>query len=161
MGTSEFRREISAVLKTNKEKLSSKKRDLSPSVQTRFYRSPEVILMDKSYGQAADIWSVGLILAELMQILENGGSNHKKCLAFIQGNSCYPISPANKNEDEVHRKDQFIEMMKRFRDHDFDQDFSFLNSSEQEMYTKEIIGVSEASNYPNLSEAFQNCSSEL
>ena len=58
-------------------------------------------------------------------------------------------------------KDQFIEMLKRFRDHDYDQDFSFINNKEQEMYTKEIIGVSKASKHPNLSESFPNCSLEL
>ena len=58
-------------------------------------------------------------------------------------------------------KDQFIEMLKRFRDLDYDQDFSFINNKEQEMYTKEIIGVSKASKHQNLSESFPNCSLEL
>ena len=117
------------MLNANKDKFSSKKRDLTPTVQTRFYRSPEVILMDKSYDKASDIWSVGLILAELMQVLENGGSFLKNSVALIQGNSCYPISPVNE-DNEVDRGDQFIEILKRFKDHDYELDFSFLRTSD-------------------------------
>jgi serine/threonine protein kinase len=43
-----------------------KKRDLSISIQTRWYRAPEVILTDKHYNQAIDIWGIGCILSELM-----------------------------------------------------------------------------------------------
>ena len=116
------------MLSANKEKFSSKKRDLTPTVQTRFYRSPEVILMDNSYNQASDIWSVGLILAELMQVLENGASYQKNSVAFVQGNSCYPISPANENDNEVDKGDQYIEILKRFKDLDYELDFSFLRT---------------------------------
>ena len=35
-------------------------------VSTRWYRAPEVILLDTQYNQSIDIWSLGLILGELM-----------------------------------------------------------------------------------------------
>jgi mitogen-activated protein kinase 15 len=35
-------------------------------VATRWYRAPEVLLGSQSYGRAADIWSIGCILAEIL-----------------------------------------------------------------------------------------------
>lgn len=36
-------------------------------VVTRWYRAPEVSLMNKSYNKSLDMWSVGCIFAELLQ----------------------------------------------------------------------------------------------
>jgi serine/threonine protein kinase len=33
---------------------------------SRWYRSPEVILTDKSYGKGCDIWAIGCILIEMI-----------------------------------------------------------------------------------------------
>ena len=41
-------------------------RVLSEHVVTRYYRAPELILMDKDYGPAIDMWSVGCILGEML-----------------------------------------------------------------------------------------------
>ena len=41
------------------------KRQLTGHVVTRWYRAPELILLEKDYGQAIDMWSVGCIFAEL------------------------------------------------------------------------------------------------
>lgn len=46
------------------------KRKLSDHVVTRWYRSPEIILIEKDYGPAIDIWSVGCIMGELLQKIE-------------------------------------------------------------------------------------------
>ena len=42
-------------------------RKLSDHVVTRWYRAPEVILIEKEYGPAIDVWSAGCIMAELLQ----------------------------------------------------------------------------------------------
>lgn len=34
---------------------------------TRWYRPPEIILVEKEYGPAVDVWAVGCIMAELLQ----------------------------------------------------------------------------------------------
>lgn len=39
--------------------------EMTPKVVTQFYQAPEIFL-SKRYNQAADIWSVGCIMAELM-----------------------------------------------------------------------------------------------
>ena len=43
-----------------------KGRSMSPLVQTRWYRSPEVILLDKHYNTKIDMWSMGCMLNELI-----------------------------------------------------------------------------------------------
>mgnify|MGYP006087250001 CR=1 FL=1 len=44
------------------------KRCLSSGVATRHYRAPEVIILEPEYDQAVDIWSLGCILVELIQL---------------------------------------------------------------------------------------------
>ena len=52
------------------QKDGRKKRSLSKHVQSRWYRAPEVILTEREYDQAIDMWSVGCILAELLSCYE-------------------------------------------------------------------------------------------
>ncbi len=40
---------------------------LTDYIVTRWYRAPEVILSQKQYSGAVDVWSCGCILAELLQ----------------------------------------------------------------------------------------------
>jgi len=35
-------------------------------VSSRWFRSPEIILIEKEYDQGVDIWSIGCILYELI-----------------------------------------------------------------------------------------------
>ena len=37
---------------------------------TRWYRAPELILLQQYYNAEIDVWSVGCILGELLQTLE-------------------------------------------------------------------------------------------
>lgn len=39
---------------------------MTPTVVTRWYRPPELLLGARYYGPAVDLWSVGCIFAELM-----------------------------------------------------------------------------------------------
>lgn len=39
---------------------------LTEEVATRWYRAPEVLLGSKNYGESADVWSIGCILAEVL-----------------------------------------------------------------------------------------------
>ena len=45
-------------------------RQLTQHVVTRWYRAPELILLQEYYNAAIDMWSVGCIFAELLQTLE-------------------------------------------------------------------------------------------
>jgi mitogen-activated protein kinase 1/3 len=39
---------------------------MTNEVFSRCYRAPEIILLQNDYGKAADIWALGLILAEML-----------------------------------------------------------------------------------------------
>ena len=43
---------------------------LSDHVVTRYYRAPEVILMSKDYGSPIDVWAIGCIFAEMLEMVE-------------------------------------------------------------------------------------------
>jgi len=46
------------------------KRELTGHVVTRWYRAPELILLEKDYGEAIDIWSIGCIFGELLSMMK-------------------------------------------------------------------------------------------
>ena len=55
---------------SQKESKNPEKNDLSVHVATRWYRAPELIVLEKNYNSAIDMWSIGCILGELIGMLE-------------------------------------------------------------------------------------------
>lgn len=49
-------------LQAGKKMKRSPKRGLTKHVVTRWYRAPEIILVEKNYTEAIDIWSFGFLL---------------------------------------------------------------------------------------------------
>ena len=81
-----------------------KSKKLTCHVVTRWYRAPELILLEKDYTNAIDIWSIGCIFAELMMMLT---SNAKTCFersALFPGKSCFPLSPDRSSTDKTINK---------------------------------------------------------
>lgn len=78
-------------------------RNLTREVQSRAYRSPEVILTCRVYNYKIDTWGAGCIMGELMKLTprytlgyqlqakENGKWIDTNL--FGTGDSCYPMSP--------------------------------------------------------------------
>jgi serine/threonine protein kinase len=69
-------------------------------VQTRWYRSPEVILLEPNYDSKIDVWSFGCTFAELIKFEMNNGtpmSNSKN--ALFPGQSCIPLSPSSSRQE--------------------------------------------------------------
>jgi len=77
------------------------KTNLTSHVVTRWYRAPEVILMEKQYGTAVDIWGIGCIFAELLQMLPTFPGDFSKRKAIFPGQSCFPLSPCASDLNEV------------------------------------------------------------
>ena len=74
------------------------KRELSVYVGTRWYRAPEISLVERRYDQASDMWSFGCVLYELLQYANRDMDqgivefNNKERFLF-QGSSSFPLSP--------------------------------------------------------------------
>ncbi len=70
------------------------KRELTGHVVTRWYRSPELILLEKIYTSAVDVWAAGCIFAELLQLVKDVEPNPRNRKPLFPGNSCFPLSPS-------------------------------------------------------------------
>lgn len=90
------KKEIQTQIKKTKELRRSMKRHLTGHVVTRWYRCPELILLEKDYGPAVDMWSVGCIFAELLSMIKENAATYTDRHPLFPGNSCFPLSPDNK-----------------------------------------------------------------
>jgi len=80
------------LLKT-KDMRKNMKRELTGHVVTRWYRAPEIILLEKDYGPAIDIWAVGCIFAELLSMMKENYSHFTERQPLFPGESCKLLSP--------------------------------------------------------------------
>jgi len=78
---------------------TSLKRGLTEHVVTRWYRSPEVIL-SQSYSSKVDIWSVGCIFAELLNMLPDNVKDYKARRPIFPGDSCGVLSIDSTDESD-------------------------------------------------------------
>jgi len=74
------------------------KRHLTGHVVTRWYRAPELILLQESYTESIDMWSVGCIYAELLGMLD--GFKMEDRGPLFPGSSCFPLSPDHKHKTD-------------------------------------------------------------
>ena len=77
----------------------SQKRYMSIHVGSRWYRAPEISLVEKRYDQASDMWSLGCIFSEIIsaslesreqcKIKRDDQARH----VLFNGHYCFPLSP--------------------------------------------------------------------
>ena len=134
---------VERLQKTRKDR-KHMKRELSPHVVTRWYRSPELILMEKDYGTKIDVWSIGVIFAEMIRMKEDNPEHYSKRKPFFPGRSCYPLSPdkkkkkhssPDKGSSRVADDDQLNIIIHTIGPLTED-DMSFLSASKQSKYLK-------------------------
>lgn len=75
------------------KKSNLKTQVLSHHVVTRWYRAPELILIQNNYTTAIDVWSLGCIFGELMTLLKDNCANPYERKPLFPGKSCFPLSP--------------------------------------------------------------------
>jgi mitogen-activated protein kinase 1/3 len=69
------------------------KRQLTAHVVTRWYRAPELILVEKQYDEAVDVWSLGCIFAEGFMMNRENVPNYLERSPLFPGKYCFPLSP--------------------------------------------------------------------
>mmetsp|Transcript_16594 Transcript_16594/g.25587 ORF Transcript_16594/g.25587 Transcript_16594/m.25587 type:complete len:214 (+) Transcript_16594:624-1265(+) len=89
----------SRLLKT-KDQRKNMKRELTGHVVTRWYRAPEIILLEKDYGPAIDMWAVGCIFAELLGMMKEHAPTFMDRTPLFPGKSCFPLSPAKGPQEQ-------------------------------------------------------------
>ena len=110
------------------------KRSVSPHVASRWYRAPELILLEKRYDQAIDIWSAGCIFYELLSSV----SADSKRKVLFQGDHCFPLSPNNKSQTQApDESDQLRVILKRLGKQTA-ADLSFVQGGGQLDYLEEM-----------------------
>ena len=87
-------------LMKTKDVRKNMKRELTGHVVTRWYRAPEIILLEKDYGPAIDIWAVGCIFAELLAMMKENASTFMDRQPLFPGKSCFPLSPAKDPQEQ-------------------------------------------------------------
>lgn len=139
--------------KVQKSKDKSKKRSLSSHVGSRWYRAPEVCLLESQYDTAADQWGLACSLYELFKTYE---TNHKMSderhpfevndIPLFPGDSCYPISKKYKNRvssDCVSQNDQMRVIVRKLSHQLGEQDLSFISREDSLTYIKNICKETE------------------
>lgn len=82
-------------------KRNKKDQVLSVHVVSRWYRAPELILIETNYTGAIDIWSVGCIFAELMMMMKENAPTFMDRQPLFPGKYCFPLSPPDSNKVDV------------------------------------------------------------
>lgn len=70
--------------------------NLSPHVVTRWYRAPEIILLEQTFENVTsiDMWSIGCIFGELLNMQTEMPSNRHP---IFRGYVCGPLTACNNN----------------------------------------------------------------
>lgn len=103
---------------------------------TRWYRAPEVCLYQKEYNKSIDIWSLGVILTELIFC----SNNYVKEKNFdcnnryiFNGSSSYPLSPTSTSKLEISEEDELVKILQAFPGINEEYDLSFLNKDSKSL----------------------------
>lgn len=78
--------------------------NLTAHVSTRWYRAPELIILERKYSNAIDMWSVGCILGELISMAGGQFTDRKP---LFPGKACYPLSPPKAGDPGYKKINEF------------------------------------------------------
>ena len=96
--------------KDAKKKRPKVKNALTKHVVTRWYRAPEVILLqqDREHLYGIDVWSIGCIFGELLQMHHKNCGDYKNRKVLFPGICLYfPEFSVCKIYHDIYRKDMF------------------------------------------------------
>lgn len=133
------------LLRTAKAYNPMHERELSGHIATRWYRPPEIILLEKVYTTAVDMWSAGCVFAELLEMIAENQPVITHRSALFPGNSCFPLSPSENPTSKIlgmpiSPQDQLRTILGVFGQ-TCPADLSFLNDQRAEDYVKALSEV--------------------
>ncbi len=134
-------------------------REMTSHVASRWYRAPEVILLEKVYCSPVDIWGVGCVFGELLQMIKSNKPLYKDRSPLFPGTSCFPLSPqlkpGSEGEIEYFQQGEQIIMISKVLGTPTDEDASFITDHGARQYVKllpKCPGVKLKDMYPDCSE---------
>ena len=95
-----------------------------------------MIITDMFYNEKIDIWSVGIVLAELL-LTVNSGKKEASSQAdryLFEGEQCFPISPNAKYGNVVDKNDQIMKILEKYPNYNQEIDQSFVTNTKQNDY---------------------------
>jgi len=80
--------------RSSRKKLKKKPKEITGHVVTRWYRAPEVILLqlERHWAAAIDMWAVGCILGELLEMIKSNCPDFCNRKPLFPGTSSWPYS---------------------------------------------------------------------
>jgi len=113
---------------------------LTNHVASRWYRPPEIILLENVYGPAVDIWSIGCIFGELLQTLSTCPVTSSSRKPLFPGKTCYPMSPVKNTEAETPPEESYefdqIKLICEVMGKPSEEDLSFITRKSAYEYMK-------------------------
>lgn len=95
------------------DKKRTKKRSISSHVSSRWFRAPEVIVLEKQYDQAVDMWGIGCIIYELIRFTNRAMQKQSPInrKALFPGQYCFPLSPRGNTEEGFDQIDEILKVI--------------------------------------------------
>lgn len=124
-------------LRAEQQIRQSEPRRLSPHVISRWYRPPEVILLEKHYDQAVDVWSLGCILGEMIYSTNSYLSHPIEQRFLFAGNACCPFSPCefqHKEGETLHDDGDQMNLILQSVGRPSEDDLSFITDESSVSY---------------------------
>ncbi|UKK00255.2 Map2 kinase [Theileria orientalis] len=116
---------------------SSNFRQLTGHVVTRWYRAPELILLQNDYSFAVDMWSVGCIFAELLNMLKVNVGEPSDRSPLFPGSCCFPLSPENKNSSSKNpRENDQLNLIFNVLGTPSDEDLTWIDKPDVQKYVR-------------------------
>ena len=130
------------LLTASKPYNDNNQKQLSGYIATRWYRPPEIILLETVYDTSVDMWGLGCVFAELLEMIKENQPNIEKRSALFPGTSCFPLSPSTNAEMDLKNplttpNDQLNKILDVFGKLN-DDELNFLKDNNSEEYVRAL-----------------------